>query len=413
MIAHLSAQLTGGGHIAARRLHEALCRNGMESRFYFGAGNTNDLSYKPVYQNQGFFWRNAAAILTSWQNRRQAPGGYLHSPGWIRKTPFADLGVIPDIINLHDVNRWLDQPSFFNSLPASLPIVWSLHVLLPITGGCIYTGDCDGFTKECGHCPQLQKRYAKDVSNRFFDFKRKWYDKLNLHLVGNSQWTTDQINRSALARHAKSIRTIHYGINVDQFKPVNKQVARESLGLDQNKFVIGFACSDFHERRKGAHLLMEALKGLPAKEVTLVVFGGGLWPREAAPCETITLGSIGSPRLQSIFYSALDAFAMPTQVETFGLVAAEAMACETPVVAYPGGGLADVVISGETGLVEPEYGNVSGLTRMLYWMWKHPLERKEMGAAGRKRVIKNFSDLLMADKYKKLYQEIIEQQKIL
>ena len=63
---------------------------------------------------------------------------------------------------------------------------------------------------------------------------------------------------------------------------------------------------------------------------------------------------------------------MPSQIETFGNVAMEAMACETPVAAYPAGGLADVVADGETELIEREPGSVSGLARMLHWMWKHP-----------------------------------------
>ncbi len=406
MIAHFSSQLGGGGHIAARRLHDALRRDGQGSRFFYGSGQTSDPSYVSVFQNRTFFRRNFAALVMSWRNRQLSPDGYIASPYWIRKTPFPTAQITPDIINLHDVARWLDLPSFFNSLPAGLPVVWSLHVLLPITGGCIYTGDCEGFTRLCGNCPQLKRPRPHDATHKFFRTKEHWYKKLNLHFVGNSEWTTAQARRSSLAKYAKSIRTIHYGLNVEQFKPVNKKVAREALGIAPDKFIIGFACSDFTERRKGAHLLMEALKSFPAKEITLAVFGSGLWPQGATDVETLLMGSIGSSRLQSLYYSALDVFAMPTKVETFGLVALEAMACETPVVAYPGGGLADVVADGVTGLIEQETGSVAGLVRMLHWMWKHPIERTEMGLAARQRVIEKFSDSLMASRYTKLYQEL-------
>jgi glycosyltransferase involved in cell wall biosynthesis len=108
-----------------------------------------------------------------------------------------------------------------------------------------------------------------------------------------------------------------------------------------------------------------------------------------------------------LFYSALDVFAMPSRVETFGNVALEAMACETPVIAYAAGGLSDVVADRETGLLEPEIGSVSGLARMLQWMWQHPEERIGMGMAGRQRVIRNFSDSLMASRYTKLYHELV------
>ena len=290
-------------------------------------------------------------------------------------------------------------------------MVWSLHVLLPITGGCIYTGDCEGFTRQCGNCPQLKRPGPHDATHKFYRLKEHWYKKLNLHFVGNSAWTTAQAQRSSVAKYAKSIRTIHYGLNVEQFTPVNKKVAREALGIAPDKFVIGFACSDFTERRKGAHLLIEALKSFPAKEIMLAVFGSGLWPQGATDVETLVMGSIGSPRLQSLYYSALDVFAMPTQVETFGLVALEAMACETPVVAYPAGGLADVVADGVTGLIEPETGSVPGLVRMVHWMKQHPAERAAMGIAARQRVIEKFSDTLMARRYLELYHELVPEEK--
>jgi len=154
---------------------------------------------------------------------------------------------------------------------------------------------------------------------------------------------------------------------------------------------------------------MEALKTFPAKEIVLLVLGAGQWP--ASGIETIPMGSLGSPRLQSVFYSASDVLAMPSLVETFGLVGLEAMACETPVVAYPAGGLADVVADGVTGLIEPEVGSVSGLVRMLQWMWKHPAERAAMGIAARQRVIEKFSDTLMARRYADLYHELAPEEK--
>ena len=409
MIAHFASHLGGGANIAGMRLHNALRRLDLESRFYYGAGESPDSSYVPLFQNRSFFWRNAAAIAISWRNRRTAPGGFVTSPSWIRKTPIQAADKMPLVVNLHWVPRWLDAPSFFNSLPPGLPVIWTLHDLIPVTGGCHYPGDCEGFTKECGNCPQQKTPGQSDATNKYFHIKEHLYQRANLHFVGNSEWTTAQARRSGLAKYAKSIRTIHYGLDVEQFKPVNKAIARKALGIPDGKFVVGFSCLDFKERRKGAELLMEALKTFPAQEIVLLVLGAGKWP--ASGVETIPIGSLNSPRLQSLFYSALDVFAMPSWVETFGNVAMEAMACETPVAAYPAGGLTDVVADGETGLMETEIGSVSGLARMLQWMWKHPKERTEMGIAGRQRVIKHFSDLLMARRYTEMYHELMPHEK--
>jgi glycosyltransferase involved in cell wall biosynthesis len=328
------------------------------------------------------------------------------SPRWTRKTPLYDLGRPVDIIHLHSILKWLHLPSFFDSLPAEIPIVWTLHDLIPITGGCTYTGECLGYMNSCGNCPQLKWPYSYDASRRFFRIKENWYKKLNLHFIGGSEWTSDQALKSSLGKLARSIRTIPYGLDTNQYLPVDKTTARKALGLPEGKFVIGFACSDFSEKRKGADLLRSALKYLPSEKILLLVMGTGSWPRGTDPIETISLGGIGSPKLQSLFYSSLDVFAMPTQVETFGMVAMEAMACETPVVAYAAGGLTDVVVDGMTGLMEKEIGSISKLAEMLNWMIVHPADRQSMGKAARNHVINKFSYPLMAKRYEELYSEI-------
>ena len=85
----------------------------------------------------------------------------------------------------------------------------------------------------------------------------------------------------------------------------------------------------------------------------------------------------------------------------------EAMACGTPVAAYAAGGLTDVIIDGETGLIEPQCGNIQGLGDMLKWMYQHPLERMQMGVKSRQRVIECFTDTGMAMSYQKLYKNIL------
>jgi glycosyltransferase involved in cell wall biosynthesis len=237
--------------------------------------------------------------------------------------------------------------------------------------------------------------------------KSRLYEKINLHLIGNSSWTSEQANRSSLARYARSIRTIHLGLDIANFRALPKESAREALGITKGKYVIGFACSDVTERRKGAHLLIEALKLMPLQNVVLLVFGNGQWPKESVNVETISLGHLTSPRLQSLCYSAIDVLAMPSLVETFGMVAMEAMACETPVAAYKTGGLVDLISDMETGLTDDEVGSVAGLVRMLEWFRTHPRERLAMGKAARQRVCEKFTSDLMAERYDQLYDELL------
>jgi glycosyltransferase involved in cell wall biosynthesis len=405
VVAHFTSELTGGAGIAAQRLHISLGRAGVQSRIYFGAGEAVDNTTIPVFQNRTFFWRNAVVLANRWRRHREAKSGFVSSPRWVRRTPIDRLGAMPNLVNLHWVAKWLDLPSFLGSLPAELPLVWSVHDLIPVTGGCHYPGECDHFTRHCGNCPQLKRPARSDETYRFFGIKERCYARLNLHLVGNSEWTTTQIRRSGLAKYAKSVRTIHLGLDPEQYRPVDKLVARRALGISPERFVIGFACSDLSEERKGGELLLNAVQVLRERPL-LLTFGAGRWADSNGP-EIVRLGVLQSSQLQSLFYSAVDVFAVPSRAETFGNTALEAMACETPVVAYAAGGLNDIVVSGETGLLEAQIGSVSGLTRMFQWMQSHPSERQTMGRAARARVVEHFTDDLMATNYASLYQELL------
>jgi glycosyltransferase involved in cell wall biosynthesis len=407
-IGHLTSELSGGAGVAAQRLHEALQRQNVESRLYYETGTPFVGNCEPVFQINSFFWRNAAALAQAWRNRRNAPGRLFTSPRWVRRTRLEDIGPRPDVVNLHWIARWIDQPSFFASLPPDLPVVWSLHDMNPFTGGCHHAGDCERFTNHCRHCPQLKYPGPRDDAFRFFEIKNGCYAGKNLHVISSSEWMSAQARRSALLRHARSFHTIPLGLDTQSFKPIDKTCARQALALDSERFVVGFACADLSSHDKGGALLVDALHALSNKaKITLLVFGAGKLPDSGGRYQLIELGSINSPRLQSLFYSACDVFAAPSRIESFGLTALEAMACGTPVVAFQTGGLMDTVADGETGLLEKNVGSVVGLRDQLDWMLQHPTERGNMGLAARQRVEEHFASTLMARRYVELYNRLL------
>jgi glycosyltransferase involved in cell wall biosynthesis len=413
-IAHFTSELSGGAGVAAQRLNDALQQQGVDSRLYYQSGLPLVPGCQRVFENQSFTWRNLAALARAWRNRRNAPGCLVTSPRWIRRTRLQDFGPRPDVVNLHWISRWIDQPSFFASLPMDLPVVWSLHDMNPFTGGCHHAGDCERFTTHCRECPQLKSPGPHDDAFRFFEIKKGCYAGKNLHVVSSSDWMNLQARRSALLRHATSFHTIPLGLDTQSFNPIDKSCARQALAIDSERFVVGFACADLSSNDKGGPLLVEALHALSNKaKVTLLVFGVGELPDSGGRSEPdgryqlIELGTINSPRLQSLFYSACDVFAAPSRIESFGLTALEAMACGTPVVAFNTGGLVDVVADGETGLLETKVRSVVGLRDQLDWMLQHPTERQNMGLAARQRVEKQFASTLMARRYVELYNRLL------
>ena len=408
-VRHFVTELSGGTGVASLRLHSALARNGIDSRLHhrFGSSGVEGVAVDPRHRSR--LWRlwQGQVISRRWRQQNSKRGIFIHSR-WIYPSKLDDFGPIPSVVNLHLVFRWLDLPSFLSSIPDGLPVVWSLHDLHPATGGCIHPHDCQNFTNHCHNCPNLKRPRNRDRSWYEFNLKDSLYSRLNLQIVGNSEWTTAQARRSTLMRHVKSFHTIPPGLDTEAFTCVEKSCARLALGVASKTFVVGFSCMDFSDPNKNAELLLESVWELARQtEVTLLLCGGGKLPDFDRKFKVVELGPVQSPRLQSIFYSACDVFVVPSRVESFGLTALEAMACGTPVVAFRTGGLAELVVHEKTGFLAEGATDAQGLINALSWINSHALERQNMGRAARQRVEREFSDSLMAQRYAELYRSLI------
>jgi glycosyltransferase involved in cell wall biosynthesis len=95
---------------------------------------------------------------------------------------------------------------------------------------------------------------------------------------------------------------------------------------------------------------------------------------------------------------------VPSIIESFGQVAAEALASETPVICFKVSGLVDIVEEPKSGLLAEPY-LASSLADQLEILIRMPKTlRKTMGKNGRDHVVQNFSREIIAEKY----QEVLE-----
>lgn len=125
--------------------------------------------------------------------------------------------------------------------------------------------------------------------------------------------------------------------------------------------------------------------------------------REHRICQAITfIGSL--PLVEEVLVGA-DLFLLPSETESFGLAALEAMACEVPVIATRAGGIPEVVVHGETGDL-CEVGDVDGMAGAALSLLKDEDRRREMGAAGRRRAVDVFSQDAVVQRYRALYERV-------
>src|SRR6185295_7269252 len=107
------------------------------------------------------------------------------------------------------------------------------------------------------------------------------------------------------------------------------------------------------------------------------------------------------------FLSIADVLLLPSESESFGLVALEAMACEVPVIATSIGGLPEVVEHEEDGFLL-SVGDVAGMADAGLRLVQNPQLRKEMGKASRRHALRDFCSTNIVQHYEQLYRQTIE-----
>ncbi len=103
-----------------------------------------------------------------------------------------------------------------------------------------------------------------------------------------------------------------------------------------------------------------------------------------------------------------DVFLLPSELESFGLSALEAMSCAEPVVGSDAGGLPEVVTSGESGFLLP-VGDVEGMAARVIELLRDEPRRKAMGCAGRRRAEQHFSAERIVNQYERFYERVLGQ----
>ena len=108
----------------------------------------------------------------------------------------------------------------------------------------------------------------------------------------------------------------------------------------------------------------------------------------------------------SQLYSHARLFVCPSVYEPFGLINLEAMACGTAVVASRVGGIPEVVVDGETGVLVPP-GEPGALAAAVSALCGDPERAARFGAAGRRRVEAEFSWERIAERTLAVYRDAI------
>lgn len=272
-----------------------------------------------------------------------------------------------DVVHLHWVSDFVDFPTFFKRVKK--PIVWTVHDENPGLGGFHYLS----------HKKVASEEYLK-LDKKYEEIKRKALEKGNKpHLVAISSYMKNFFMNSPILKDCP-ITLIHNGVDCNSFRPLPKEECRERLDIPLDKKVFLFSSYQIEDKRKGLHVLIQALEKLHDKSVMLVCLGN----YKAVPntkyiqvrCEGLVKGS----DLLSEYYSAADFFVLSSYQEAFAQTPLESLACGTPVIAFPCSGIPDLINS-QIGVMSDDFTTESlmgAIRKAMNTEYNHDGIRKEV-----------------------------------
>jgi glycosyltransferase involved in cell wall biosynthesis len=417
-VVHLSSyDINGGAARAAWRVHDSLRMVGVDSSMFVSVREGYDPKVEQYVPSPGAVVRLNRIVRRDLLRRelqsasRARPSGFddFRDDRTIFGSEVAQSAPDADIYHLHQITDFVDYRSCLPVLARRAPIVWTLHEMTPLTGGCHYAYDCTHFTGECGECPQLGRSNRRDFSHSVWRRKQMVYGGIpreRLHVVGPSRWIASEAARSSLlGRYPVSV--IPYGLDTDLYHPMPE--ARhliEAFGIAPSTRVVLFVADWTSVRRKGFELLDAALGALcHSSKTALISLGRGDSPRLQSKLTHIHLGSLTDDRMIAAVYSMADVFVIPSLQDNLPNAVLEAMACGSAVVGFNIGGIPDMVRDGVNGLLAPE-GDVKGLAEAIQTLLGDDERRRAMGKAAREIAEREYSRRLQGDRYVELYRSL-------
>lgn len=282
------------------------------------------------------------------------------------------------------------------------------------------------------HSLEPLRPWKREQLGRGYDAS-SWVEKTAIEMadavIAVSKETKEDVLKYFNVNESK-IKVIYNGINLQEYVVTQETSTLEKYGINKSKPYVLFVGRI--TRQKGIIHLVNAIKYIDSDTQIVLCAGAPDTPEIGKEMED-SVTEVKKTRDNVIWidemlpkkeviqlYSHADVFCCPSIYEPFGIINIEAMACETAVVASAVGGIKEVVIDGETGILVPlEQQNVApfepvnpdrfakdladGINKII----SNKILKETMGKNGRKRVEETFDWIAIAKQVKDLYKSLI------
>ena len=269
-----------------------------------------------------------------------------------------------DIWHFHNLHGHFASIPFLARHSRKRAVVLSPVDQFLATGYCPYTLGCDRFHDSCGDCPQLDLPYpglSRDTTSKLLAMKKRALANSNFHILVHTKYLARFYASTFVG--SRPIDQIYYGVNTNEFRPLDREGAAAALGLPPpgNRFTVALLHSDISDRRKGLFSLVQPLQLLaerrPDQLRLLVVGRASESAKDFATNElpVITLPFLANNESLAQALNLCDALLYPTKADNLSLTCLNAMACGVPVISSRVGGQGEAVRDNVNGfLCEPD-----------------------------------------------------------
>lgn len=248
-----------------------------------------------------------------------------------------------DHIYLHNLhNCYINLPLLFGYIRRhEIPVIWTLHDCWAFTGRCPHfqITNCGNWETGCHDCPYSKKDYPKTLTNTAclqWKLKKRLFTGLkDLTIITPSNWLASLAKRSFLGSYP--VLTIYNGIQTEKY--FSNNLIHKRFG--NKTILLGVAFN--WDYSKGLDVFVQLNTLIDHSKFQIVLVGVTDAIRKKLPNDIVALDKITNQSELIEIYNEADYLINPTRQEVFGLVNVEALACGTPVIAFPTGGCVEVV----------------------------------------------------------------------
>lgn len=370
-----------GAERCARELYDGLPTIGIRTALWVGECLPND---SKEVRPMRFSWEKYLVPmevfpdLTDWRHR-----GTIHSLESISGNDF-------DLIHIHNIHSGWISTKAVHDLAKRLPIAWTLHDEWAPNLGLTYdlTGKVTPWhAKKLSRGPIRYIPYHRYHENykwrRTRSFLQKWLPQPSI-VICPSHYLEEMTKRKGIFPNSE-ILYIPNGtkmLDVPESR-LDKKEAKQGFGLAPDRPVVMMISADLAQAHKGIDFGIAAIRGVPHEyglQVLLIGRSSQQIANSIGPIPSVCAYASEDSMLARA-YRAADVTLLPSLGENFPYVILESLACGTPVIGFPIGGVPEMLGANERGLVCTEINSVE-MSDHLCRLISDSVLRNELGARG-------------------------------